>query len=32
VAENGFLQRGDHKPGLGLTLKTEFLDPFDIIE
>ena len=26
VAQDGFLQLDDHKPGLGLTLKTEFLD------
>ena len=32
VAENGFLQLDDKKPGLGLTLKTEFLDQFEIIE
>jgi len=32
VAENGFLQLDDHKPGLGLTLKTEFLDQFEVIE
>jgi len=32
VAENGFLQLDDHKPGLGLTLKTEFLDQFNIVE
>ena len=32
VAENGFLQLDDNKPGLGLTLKTEFLDQFNIIE
>ena len=32
VAENGFLQLDDHKPGLGLTLKTEFLDQFEIVE
>ena len=32
VAENGFLQLDDDKPGLGLTLKTEFLKDFDIIE
>ncbi len=32
VAENGFLQLDDKKPGLGLTLKTEYLDQFDIIE
>ena len=31
VAENGFIQLDDDKPGLGLTLKTEFLDQFDII-
>jgi len=30
VAENGFLQLDDNKPGLGLTLKTEFLDQFNI--
>ena len=32
VAENGFLQLRDDVPGLGLTLKTEFLDQFDIVE
>ena len=32
VAENGFLQLDDTKPGLGLSLKTEFLDQFEIIE
>jgi L-rhamnonate dehydratase len=32
VAENGFLQLDDKKPGLGLTLKTEYLDQFEIIE
>ena len=32
VAENGFLQLDDKKPGLGLTLKTEYLDQFNIIE
>ena len=31
VAENGFLQLDDNTPGLGLTLKTEFLDQFNII-
>jgi L-alanine-DL-glutamate epimerase-like enolase superfamily enzyme len=31
VADNGFLQLDDNKPGLGLTLKTEFLKDFDII-
>jgi L-rhamnonate dehydratase len=32
VAENGFIQLDDDKPGLGLTLKTEFLDQFHITE
>ena len=32
VAENGFVQLDDSKPGLGQTLKTEFLDPFNIVE
>ncbi|MEP6876595.1 MAG: L-rhamnonate dehydratase, partial [Burkholderiales bacterium] len=32
VAENGFLQLDDRKPGLGLTLKTEYLDQFNITE
>jgi len=32
AADNGFLQLDDHKPGLGLTLKTEFLAQFEIIE
>ncbi len=32
VAENGFPQLDDKKPGLGLTLKTEFLEQFNIIE
>jgi len=32
VAENGFLQLSDDEPGLGLTLKTEYLDQFNIIE
>jgi L-rhamnonate dehydratase len=32
VAEKGFLQLDDNKPGLGLTLKTEFLDQFNIVE
>jgi L-alanine-DL-glutamate epimerase-like enolase superfamily enzyme len=31
VADNGFLQLDDDKPGLGLTLKTEFLKDFDIV-
>jgi L-rhamnonate dehydratase len=32
VAENGFLQLDDDKPGLGLTLKTKYLDQFNIHE
>jgi L-alanine-DL-glutamate epimerase-like enolase superfamily enzyme len=32
VAENGNLQLDDHKPGMGLTLKTDHLDQFKIIE
>jgi L-rhamnonate dehydratase len=32
VAKNGFVQLDDNIPGLGLTLKTEFLDQFNIIE
>ncbi len=32
VAGKGFLQLDDNKPGLGLTLKTEFLKDFNIIE
>jgi L-alanine-DL-glutamate epimerase-like enolase superfamily enzyme len=32
VAENGFLQLDDDTPGLGLSLKTKFLDQFNIIE
>jgi L-alanine-DL-glutamate epimerase-like enolase superfamily enzyme len=32
VAENGFVQLDDDKPGLGLGMKTEFLDQFNIIE
>ena len=32
VAENGFLQLRDDVPGLGLTLKTEYLDQFRIVE
>jgi len=32
VAKDGFVQLDDHTPGLGLTLKTEFLDQFNIIE
>lgn len=32
VAENGRLQLDDNKPGMGLTLKTEGLEHFNIIE
>lgn len=32
VAENGKLQLDDNKPGMGLTLKTEGLENFNIIE
>jgi L-rhamnonate dehydratase len=32
VAKDGFVQLDDHVPGLGLSLKTEFLDQFNIIE
>ena len=32
VAENGFVQLDDNTPGLGLTLNTEFLDQFNIVE
>jgi L-rhamnonate dehydratase len=32
VAENGFLQLDDNKPGLGLTMKTGFLKDFNIVE
>jgi L-rhamnonate dehydratase len=32
VAQNGFIDLDDNKPGLGLTLKTEFLNDFTIIE
>jgi len=32
IAENGKLQLDDHKPGMGLTLKTENLEHFNIIE
>ncbi len=31
AAENGFLQLADDVPGLGLTLKTQYLDQFDVI-
>jgi L-alanine-DL-glutamate epimerase-like enolase superfamily enzyme len=32
VAKDGFIQLDDNTPGLGLTLKTEFLKDFNIIE
>ncbi len=32
AAENGFLQLDDNKPGLGLTLNTDYLDQFEILE
>jgi L-rhamnonate dehydratase len=32
IAENGKLQLDDKKPGMGLTLKTDYLDQFTIIE
>ena len=32
VAKDGFVQLDDNTPGLGLTLKTEFLKDFNIIE
>ena len=32
VAENGQLQLDDHKPGMGLTLKADYMDQFNIIE
>jgi L-alanine-DL-glutamate epimerase-like enolase superfamily enzyme len=32
IAENGFLQLDDDKPGLGLSMKAEYLDNFNIIE
>ncbi|MGR4870497.1 L-rhamnonate dehydratase [Variovorax sp. LARHSF232] len=32
VADRGHLQLDDHKPGLGLTLKRDYLDQFEIIE
>lgn len=32
IAENGRLQLDDNKPGVGLTLKTEYLNSFDIVE
>ncbi|MGI8635506.1 MAG: enolase C-terminal domain-like protein [Segetibacter sp.] len=32
IAENGFLQLDDNKPGVGLTLKTDYLDQFKIVE
>jgi hypothetical protein len=32
VAENGFLQLRDEVPGLGLKLRTDYLDQFRIVE
>ena len=32
IAENGVLQLDDNKPGVGLTLKQDYLDQFTIIE
>ncbi len=32
IAENGVLQLDDNKPGVGLTLKNDYLDQFTIIE
>jgi hypothetical protein len=32
VAKEGFIDLDDNKPGLGLTLKTEYLNDFNIIE
>jgi hypothetical protein len=32
VAHDGFLQLDDHKPGLGLSLRTEYLKDFNITE
>jgi len=32
IAENGQLQLDDNKPGMGLTLKKEYLDQFKIVE
>ena len=32
VAENGFLQLDDNKPGVGLTLKEDYVDQFKIIQ
>lgn len=32
VAKDGFLQLDDDKPGLGLALKTEYLDQFNVIQ
>jgi L-alanine-DL-glutamate epimerase-like enolase superfamily enzyme len=32
IAENGVLQLDDNKPGMGLTLKTDYLDQFKIIQ
>jgi len=32
IAENGQLQLDDNKPGMGLTLKDDYLDQFKIIK
>ena len=32
VAREGFIDLDDNKPGLGLSLKTEYLKDFNIIE
>ena len=32
IAENGQLQLDDNKPGMGFTLKNDYLDQFKIIE
>jgi hypothetical protein len=32
VAQNGFPQLDDHKPGIGLSLKSDSLDQFYIFE
>jgi hypothetical protein len=32
VAREGFIDLDDNKPGLGLTLKTDYLKDFNIIE
>jgi hypothetical protein len=32
IAENGQLQLDDNKPGMGLSLKNDYLDQFKIVE